>query len=252
MLVTCCVGGCFKLFNLVNMVLVSLIFLSNDNDLVIILSTLLLLMSMLSIVGTFSLPMSAYRSQTDVVRTDSITNIAWQFSNWMLWHNITLSTYKLRILMFLVLVVFCSTPMPSELRVRFNLCSCGYVYYNVSLSRGAFELSVISTKVFALYFVCVATFLFSLNHFRRTNVSLSMVSMAVCVCVRTFQYSNIRRFYSRYSTLLFVLINNNWIIRKMSVKFKCKWCSFLVYDVYSHVKFSIAQNGCQHNIFQLN
>lgn len=112
MLVTCCVGGCFKLFNLVNMVLVSLIFLSNDNDLVIILSTLLLLMSMLSIVGTFSLPMSAYRSQTDVVRTDSITNIAWQFSNWMLWHNITLSTYKLRILMFLALVVFCSTPMP--------------------------------------------------------------------------------------------------------------------------------------------
>lgn len=55
---------------------------------------LLLLMNMLSRVVTFSLPVSACRLQTVVVRTDSITNIARRFVIPTLWHNIFLKQVK--------------------------------------------------------------------------------------------------------------------------------------------------------------
>lgn len=86
---TCSVGGCLKLFSSVSSKLLLWMFLSKDIDLVKVFSMLLLLlMNMLSRVVTFSLPVSACRLQTVVVRTDSITNIARRFVIPTLWHNI--------------------------------------------------------------------------------------------------------------------------------------------------------------------
>lgn len=81
-------------------------FLSNDIDLVKVFSMLLLLMNMLSRVVTFSLPVSACRLQTVVVRTDSITNIARRFYIPTLWHNIFLKQVEVFLLFFSVRLIY--------------------------------------------------------------------------------------------------------------------------------------------------
>lgn len=89
---------------------------------------LLLLMNMLSRVVTFSLPVSACRLQTVVVRTDSITNIARRFVIPTLWHNIFLKQVKI--------VFFCCCR-----RCWYNVC-CGclllvyaYIYAHIYIYR---------------------------------------------------------------------------------------------------------------------